>query len=175
MMMTRIDAALRSIVLATAMAVAGCAMGPKYERPAAELPGAWTGAPPQGVKLPGERWWTLYGDPALDRLVEEALTYNQDLALAAARVDEARAQVTITDSARMPMIDATFERDRSRLSQRTATPLPPGTPRDSNNYIARLNVAYEVDLWGRLSSATRAARADLLSTEAARETVRIAL
>src|SRR5262245_16654093 len=174
MMMTRIDAALRSIVLATAMAVAGCAMGPKYERPAAELPGAWTGAPAQGVNLPGERWWTLYGDPALNGLVEEALAYNQDLALAAARVDEARAQVTITDSARMPTIDATFQGDRSRSSERAA-PLPPGTPRDSSNYVARLNVAYEVDLWGRLSSATRAARADLLATEAARDTVRITL
>lgn len=166
---------LRSIHFVAAALIAGCAIGPAYERPAAELPAAWTGAPAQGVAMTGERWWTLYGDPALDRLIEEALAHNQDLALAAARVDEARALVQVSDSARMPSVDAQFQGDRSRFSERTATPLPPGTPIESSNYRAQLNIAYEVDLWGRLRSATRAARANLLSTEAARETVRITL
>src|SRR5688500_11462257 len=84
----------------------GCAAGPAYERPAAELPASWQDAPAQGQKAPGARWWTLYGDPALDKLVEEALAHNQDLALATARVDEARAVLRITDSARSPAIDA---------------------------------------------------------------------
>src|SRR5262245_9019987 len=171
MTMTRIKA----IYCAAAALLAGCAMGPAYERPAAELPVDWTGAPDQGSRVTGERWWNIYGDPALDRLVEEALAYNQDLAVAAARVDEARAFYRISDSRRMPTVDATFVGDRSRSSERTAAPLPPGTPIESSNYVARLNVAYEVDLWGRLSSATRAARADLLATEAARDTVRITL
>ena len=164
-------------VLCTAAAVAvlaGCAIGPKYERPAADLPTGWTGAPAQGVVMTGERWWTLYGDPALDRLVDEALAHNQDLALAAARVEEARALLTISDSLRMPSVDATFDGDRSRRSERTSTPFG-NAPVVTENYRAQLNVAYEVDLWGRLRSATRAARANLLATEAARETVRITL
>jgi multidrug efflux system outer membrane protein len=123
----------------------------------------------------GERWWTLYGDAALDRLVDEALAHNQDLALAVARVDEARALARIADSARLPAVDATFNRDRSRRSEVTATPFPPGTPIESNDYLAQLNVSYEVDLWGRLRSASNAARANLLASMAARETVRIAL
>jgi multidrug efflux system outer membrane protein len=127
------------------------------------------------VSATGDRWWTLYGDPVLDRIVEEALAHNQDLALAAARVDEARALLRIADSVLAPSVDAAVQRDRQRSSERSSTPLPPGTPLERNNYRAQLNVAYEVDLWGRLSSAADAARAELLATEAARQTVRITL
>ncbi|MBI4294438.1 MAG: efflux transporter outer membrane subunit [Betaproteobacteria bacterium] len=155
--------------------LAGCAGAPSYERPAVDLPSGWRGAPAQGVTATGERWWTIFSDASLERLIEQALFHNQDLALAAARVDEARALLRATDSARMPSVDADFQGDRLRLSERTSTPLPPGAPLASTNYRGQLNVAYEVDLWGRLSSATRAARAELLASEAARETVRIAL
>jgi multidrug efflux system outer membrane protein len=155
--------------------IAGCAVGPEYERPAAELPVSWEGAPAAGERRMGDRWWKLYGDPVLDRLVEEALAHNQDLAAAAARVDEARALLQIADSALAPSVDATFVRDRQRSSESSATRLPLGTPLERNNYRAQLNVAYEVDLWGRLSSASEAARANLFATESARQTVRIAL
>jgi multidrug efflux system outer membrane protein len=163
------------IAITLAAIVAGCAVGPEYERPAAELPANWQGAPTAGERKISDRWWALYGDPVLDRLVEEALAHNQDLAAAAARVDQARALLEIADSALVPSVDATFERNRERSSERPSVPLPPGTPLERNNYRAQLNVAYEVDLWGRLSSASQAARADLLATEAARQTVRIAL
>ena len=163
-------------VLSAALAalLAGCALGPAYERPAAELPTAYGDVPAQGVKAPAERWWTLYGDPALDKLVEEALAYNQDLALAAARVDEARALARAADSLLWPAFDATFQRDRTRNSERSPFPLPPSAI-ERNSYRGQLNVAYEVDLWGRLQNAGKAARADLLATQAARETVRITL
>lgn len=159
---------------AVAALLAGCTLGPAYERPAAELPSNWTDAPPQGIKAPAARWWTMYGDPALDRLVEEALVFNQDLALATARVDEAEALSRVADSRRMPTADATFERDRVRFSERAPIPIPSNAV-ENNSYRAKLNVAYEVDLWGRLRSASNAARAELLASEANRETVRIAL
>jgi multidrug efflux system outer membrane protein len=162
-------------LLTLALALAGCTIGPEYQRPAAELPVAWKDTPPQGAPATGDRWWTLYGDPALDQLVEEALAYNQDLALATARVDEARALARVVDSQLMPSVDASFQRDRSRSSAVSAIPLPPSVPLERNDYTARLNVFYEVDLWGRLRSASNAARANLLATEAARETVRITL
>jgi len=159
---------------AIAALITGCAVGPAYERPAAELPAHWTESPPQGIRAPAARWWTMYRDPALERLVEEALASNQDLALATARVDEARALSDIADSRRMPAVDATFERDRVRLSERSPIPLPPSAI-ENNSYRAQLNIAYEVDLWGRLKSASNAARAELLASEANRETVRITL
>lgn len=165
----------RLISLTVAMVLAACTVGPEYQRPATELPASWEGAPKTDEPKIGDRWWTLYGDPVLDRLVEEALAHNQDLAAAAARVAEARARLQIADSALVPSVDATFLRDRQRSSERSSIPLPPGTPLERNNYRAQLNVSYEVDLWGRLSSASEAARADLLATEASRQTVRIAL
>jgi len=160
---------------AAAALIAGCAVGPDYQRPEIELPAAWQGAPAEGVKGARDRWWALYADPVLDRLIEDSLANNQDLAIAAARVDEARAVLRIADSQFWPAVDATADADRSRSSERSAIPLPPGTPLERTNYRAQLNVAYEVDLWGRLRRGSEAARANLLGTQAARETVRITL
>ena len=162
-------------VVFSAVLFAGCTVGPAYQRPAAELPAAWRGVPAQGIAAGGGRWWALYADPALDRLIEEALAHNQDLALAAARVDEARALLRIADAELVPAVDAAAQRDRSRSSARSSLPLPPGVPLERNSYRAQLDVAYEIDLWGRLRGASAAARAELLATQAARETVRIAL
>jgi multidrug efflux system outer membrane protein len=111
----------------------------------------------------------------LERLVDEGLASNRDLAIAAARIEEARALLRITDSERLPSVDATAQRDRTRSSARSSFPLPPGVPLERNTNRASVNVAYELDLWGRLAGASKAARADLLATEAARRTVRIAL
>lgn len=155
--------------------LAGCAAGPKYERPAADLPAAFRDVPTEGVKAPTERWWTLYGDAVLDRLIDEALAHNQNLALAAARVAEARALTRVADAAFSPSVDGTFQRDRSRSSARSSTPLPPDVPLERNTYRGQINVAYEVDLWGRLASTSKAAHADLLASESAQATVRISL
>src|SRR3989338_3835188 len=109
--------------------LAGCSTGPEYRRPAAELPNAWQAVPAQGQAVSGERWWTLYGDATLTRLVDEALANNQDLALAAARLDEARALARIADAELVPSVDAGFQRDRPRRSHSTATRVrSEGTP-----------------------------------------------
>lgn len=160
------------LLVASAL-LAGCSMGPAYERPATELPEAWNAVPAQGQAMAAERWWAIYGDTTLDLLVNEALTNNQDLALATARLDEARALARIADAQLIPSVDATFQRDRTRRSNSTATQFPGAL--ENNNYRGQLNVAYELDLWGRLRDNTKAARAELLATTAARETVRIAL
>ncbi len=160
---------------AAAALIAGCAVGPDYERPAVDLPAAWQGMPAQGVAALGDRWWGLYSDPVLDRLIEDSLANNQDLAIAAARVDEARAVLRIADSQFWPAVDATADANRNRSSERSSIPLPPGTPLERTTYRAQLNVAYEVDLWGRLRRGSEAARANLLGTQAAQQTVRIAL
>jgi len=162
-------------VLAALMLLAGCSLTPPYSRPAAELPQQWSDTPGQGGIAVNERWWALYQDPVLDRLVSEALANNRDLALAAARVDEARAALRITDAARQPAVDLTLDAGRSRVSPLSAVPLPRGVPLTADSYRGTVNVAYELDLWGRLKDASAAARAQLLSTAAARETVRITL
>ena len=153
--------------------ISGCSMSPDYQRPAVELPQTWQAAPAQGQNMPADRWWTLYQDNTLNLLVEEALIYNQDLALATARLDEARALARIADAQLVPAVDAAFQRDRTRRSDSTATRFPGAL--ENNNYRAQVNVSYEIDLWGKLREYAKAAQSELLATTAARETVRIAL
>ncbi len=153
--------------------LSGCAVLPGYERPKTDLPATWSAGPAQSLAV-GERWWMLYGDTALDTLVTEAFEHNRDLALAAARVDEARALAQVADSQRYPSVDATAQRDRTRSSEVAPIPIPVNAL-ERNSYRAQINVAYDLDLWGRLRGAGNAARAELLATEAARDTVRLAL
>ncbi len=162
-----------AVAVALAATLAACSFAPQYERPPAELPQAWRSAP-DGTPAPGDRWWRLFDDPVLDQLVDEALANNQDLAIAVARVDEARALAGVAASQQYPSVTGNAGVDRSRTSTRTDFFFP-GVPVYSTNYRATLDVYYELDLWGRLRNATAAARADMLATEAARDTVRIAL
>ena len=148
-----------------------CAIQPKYERPAVELPQAWKESSQAALE---QNWWRIYADPQLERLVDEAVARNTNLMLAAARVDESRALLQAADAAFYPTVDGSFSRSRSLSSAATGL-LPPGIPRERNNYRAAIDVSYELDLWGRLRTTSAAARADLLASEAARETVRIAL
>lgn len=155
------------------LSLTGCSIWPAFVRPKTELPEKWNATPTQNLQI-GERWWTLYNDSALDALVNEAFEHNRDLALAVARVDEARALWRVADSQRSPLVDATAQRDRTRSSEVAPIPIP-ASALERNAYRAQLNVSYELDLWGRLRGASNAARAELLATEAARETVRLAL
>ena len=154
--------------------LAGCA-APPFKKPQADLPAAWKDVPAQGQAVSGERWWTVYGDPLLERLIDEGLASNQDLVIAVERIEEARAQLRITDAEFLPAVDARFGADRSRSSERSSFPLPPGVPLERSNYRATMNVSYELDLFGRLRAADNAARADLLATVATHDAIRNAL
>ncbi|MGH8708980.1 MAG: TolC family protein, partial [Burkholderiales bacterium] len=90
--------------------LAGCAVQPDYQRPALDLPPAWQEAAPRPAS--NEPWWRVYGDPALERLIDEGLANNRDLEIAAERVEEARAQWNIAQSALMPSVDAQLQADR---------------------------------------------------------------
>jgi len=163
---------LNKALCAVAIFLAGCAVQPDYKRPAVELPVAWKESA-RNVAKDGS-WWRIYADSTLERLIDEALERNTNLLLAAARVEEARALLAQADASFYPAVDATFNRNRTLSSAATGL-LPPGIERERNDYRAALNVSYEVDLWGRLHNAAQAARAELLASEAARDTVRITL
>src|SRR3954465_234691 len=160
------------LALAACLLVAGCIQPVKYERPAVELPEAWKEAAPRFVE--DGRWWRIYDDAALDALVEEALSRNGDLLVAAARVDEARALLGEANSFFWPEVGAQASARRQQISTRTATSFP-GIPTQYTNNRATLNVSYELDLFGRLRANSAAARAELEASEASRDAVRVAL
>jgi multidrug efflux system outer membrane protein len=163
---------MRRIAAISLLALAGCATEPAYERPAVELPQAWQQAAPRYAA--DGRWWRIYDDPLLDGLVEESFRTNADLLVALARVDEARGLLAEARSFLLPSIDAQGSASRQQISTRTAV-APPGIPREYSSYRGTLNLSYEVDLFGRLRSGAAAARAELESSEAARDAVRLAL
>ena len=162
--------------LGLALLLAGCAgLKPDYTKPVVDLPAGWRDAPADGMQVRDAHWWKVYGDPVLDRLIDEALAHNANVMLAIARVDEARAALFVTSADQRPQVNANASRARTRVSQRGSTPLPPGVNPEFNDTRVTAGVSYEIDLWGRLRNATQAARADLLATEAARDTVLITL
>lgn len=156
----------RLIAWAAAVVVAGCAVPPRADlsTPALELPAG------QAVAPVATDWWTSYGDPQLTALVDEALRENRDLARAVARIEQSRAALRAAGADRSPTLGAGFSAGRQRIG-----PTQPGVPTVGNDFRATLNVAYEVDLWSRLSTLQAAAREELLATGLARDTLRNAL
>lgn len=171
----RTDLVRIAAIGAGTIALAGCMPQTSAPvRPAQELPAQWSGVPAEGRPIEVTNWWTTFNDDALNRLVEEAVANNTDIASAVARIDEARALLAQADAARKPVIDGSFQADRAQSSLRNANSMP-GIPRQRNNYRLTINASYEIDLWDRLANASAAARAEVLAAEAARDTVRIAV
>lgn len=108
-------------------------------------------------------WWEGFGDPVLTALVGRALARNADLAIAAARVEEARAQANLARSQLLPSVDAVLGASRSRSLGAL------GRPVESSVAQPGLQAAYEVDLWGRVRGQVRAAEAGVLAADAARD------
>lgn len=165
--------------LATAVAAAllsACAFGPDYQRPQTDLPQAWSAAPAGALKADSgaAQWWKIYADPTLDQLIDEAFANNTDIAIAAARVAEAEAQYGLARSDLLPTTYAEGGRSRNRTSAKSGQ-FQEGMPLTTTSNRAALNVSYELDFWGKYRRSSEAARAELLGTEAARDTVRVTL
>jgi len=139
----------RRIALAALLStLAGCMIGPNYERPATSLPTAFPGAPALGVDVPAPsippQWWALFDDPLLNELVATALTDNLDVAFAVARIDEAEAQLVEAKAAVFPEIDLASIGARARSSGSVSTPAP---IRLTNDFRVALTTAFEIDFW----------------------------
>ncbi len=160
--------------LVMVMMLAGCAVGPDYRRPELDLPSAYSETP-QIDKAKAEegaviaKWWTLYGDAALNELVSAALKNNADIRKAIAQIDEAEALLSEANASFFPEIDLGASGTKSRSSTLTAQPLPPGTPVISRTNKITLSTAFELDFWGKLRRASEAARAEALGTRYAKD------
>jgi multidrug efflux system outer membrane protein len=155
--------------------LAGCAVGPDYERPDTALPGAYTEANVGDAPAVRADWWKLYGDPVLDQLVASALERNADVRLAVARIEEADANLRVVNAAFLPEIDAGASANRTRFSTATAVPTPPGVPAVRNDVRLALSTSYELDFWGRLRRQAESFRAQYLATRYARDVVALSL
>jgi NodT family efflux transporter outer membrane factor (OMF) lipoprotein len=171
--------------LAATLACAAC-IGPQRDEPelTQEPPPAWSAAAvdadPGGAEgdVPElDAWWTALGEPGLDAFVREALRNNHDLAAAAARVDQAAALARIAGAGRQPQVSAGA--DASRVQNVfTNLPVPGGDEPLSSTattWGVSLDVTWEIDLWGRIGAAARAARLDLEAAADDRDAARRSL
>lgn len=129
--------------------LAGCAVGPNYQRPDLKTPAAYketnSTSPTADTAPLASDWWTLFQDATLTRLAEQTLQANLDVRVAMARVDEARAATRGSRSSFWPSLslDPSVRRGRS-VSAST------GRASTSTSYSLPLDLGYELDVWGRL-------------------------
>jgi multidrug efflux system outer membrane protein len=150
----------------------GCAVGPNYARPKVDVPGQYRGLPPDaqtqtgGISLGNEKWWDVFRDATLQDLIKGALKENYDVRIAAMRIMEARAQLGITRADQYPNVNAGY----SAVDER----IPPEFKRpaiESNLHTVSASVFWELDFWGKYRRSTESARANLLTSEWARQQV----
>ena len=158
----------------SALALSACAVGPDFASPppprAASGPFLSADDPAFApAPLPAD-WWRLYDDPVLDALVADALAANTDIRQALARIDQARASLRGARGDRLPQTGIGAGVSYNRLPSDQALP---GVKREDVYYDAGIDVAYEVDLFGRVARAIEAARADVAAREATADAVRV--
>ncbi|MGA9753206.1 MAG: efflux transporter outer membrane subunit [Acidobacteriota bacterium] len=154
----------------------GCAVGPDYKRPEVATPSAYREEAPQGDSFANLPWWDLFQDEQLRATIRIALADNQDLKIAVARIQQARASLGFTRADQWPSLGYAAQGVRAKTLSETpgVRGISFGEP-IANDGVVAANVSFEVDLWGRLRRATESAREQLLATEEARRSVTLTL
>jgi NodT family efflux transporter outer membrane factor (OMF) lipoprotein len=161
---------MRQPLILAALLLSAC-IGPRPAPPAATAvtpPPAWRTALGPGQPIRAD-WWSAFGDPILPGLVDRALANNPDLGAAAARVEEARASERLARASLAPQVNVGLP----AADARTLNPF--GIPTTNVAAQPSATVSYDLDLFGRLRQASAAARAQLLASEGARDTVRLGI
>ena len=151
--------------------VAGCSVGPNYNRPEIAVPASWNEAQQPGFdsrSVPLTDWWTEFNDPLLNTLVERAVQSNLDIRLAEARIRESRALRSVTASDAWPQLDAAGSYARSRSSENAFTR---GTGAGESSsfgangardlFRAGFDASWEIDIFGGVRRRLEAADANV--------------
>ena len=172
-------------LLALAVLVPGCMVGPDYKRPSAlgtnAMPpaftettvtnlGEWKPAEPS-AHLPRGTWWELFGDAELNRLETMATTGNQELAAALAHFEQARALVNVARADLFPQVSAASSFSRQRSSANSVS----GKSSTFNTFSVPLEAGWELDLWGRVRRGVEGARARLTAAADDLESAKLAI
>ena len=159
------------IYVSTAVLVAGCMVGPKYERPQtpADTNDGYFNAADHVTDIndfgDAEKWWKRFGDPATTELVRQMLEGNYDLKASAARVLQAQATLAQAHGGRFPDVSYGLNRDRSKMSFNLGALGGGRFSFMTTTWSQNISVAYIVDFFGKLKRAERAAWAQLLAAE----------
>ncbi|MHC4742952.1 MAG: efflux transporter outer membrane subunit [Planctomycetota bacterium] len=155
-----------TVLLALAL-LAGCTIGPDFEKPVMETPASFRFA--ESSFDASLEWWELFNDPALNSLVTAALNDNKDVLIAASRIEEARASLGFTKADQYPRLDLEASAERGNLSGNRKF------DSTEDNFFGAGVASWELDFWGKFRRATEAARAELMASEYSLRSVQISL
>ena len=139
-------------------------LGEPYQRPAMEVPAGFRISVEQTPQADDRQWWQGFGDPVLDGLVEEALRSNEDLRIAAARVDEFHGAMMQVRAGLVPGVGYSVQSGQQQPSRA----VPPGSDATVNSVSGGFTAGWEIDVWGRIRNLTAASVADWQASEADR-------
>src|SRR5579864_7799090 len=174
-MRSSLGAALVAVLL-----LAGCAVGPKYQRAQIQTPPAWkTEAPWREVApkdaIPKGAWWEIFHDDELNRYQQQLLAANQSLAAAQSRLDQARSLARVASAALFPTLAADPSGSRIRYSGNRPQVIAQTPAITQSVYEIPFALNYEVDLFGRNRKNLQAANANLQGTAADLQNVQLVL
>ena len=163
-----------AVMTLAGFALAGCVVGPKYERPQTAPPPQFRGqtTPAEAASIADQPWWSVFQDKALQALIQEGLANNYDLKIAITHIEQARALVAVAASEGKPQVG--YQTSITGQTGFTVDPVGIGTI-TYGTIGGALSAAWEIDLWGRIRHSTEAARAELLSREDVRRGVMLSL
>jgi outer membrane protein, multidrug efflux system len=159
-------------IFITILTLSSCAVGPRYSRPETPQQDLYTQSAVTTDSVTNLKWWEVYQDSLLQSLIQTAVDSNLDLMTAVYRVEEAKAVLGFNKANLLPFLDYSAVgrvSDFRNLSNEAGVAFSP-------NMVGLLgNVSWEIDLWGKLRHANRAAYAELMATEESRKSVYISL
>ncbi len=158
------------VALVALLLFSGCAVGPSYQRPSANVPGGFRFAASPSTNSFGDLpWWEVFRDPALLELIATAVRNNYDLRQAVARVDLFRNLAVVARAPLFPQVGYAGNIGRGRNALFNSPAALNGTT--GSSAAASLGAVWEIDLWGRIRRLSEAARAEYLATDEARRAI----
>lgn len=171
---------LGALAIGIALALSGCAVGPKYQRPAVAPPpaykgaGDWKAAEPSEAKL-GGNWWEIFQDPQLNALEQQIDVSNQNLKAAEAQFRQARAALRYSRADYFPTVTAGLSATRTHVSQNRP-------PRSSvfngvtySDFVLPVDLSYQADVWGRVRRNVESYREEAQASAADLATVNLSM
>lgn len=154
----------RHLLLIAACATLGACLGEPYQRPGMDVPAGFRISVAETPQADDRQWWQGFGDPVLDGLVDEALRNNEDLRIAAARVDEYHGAMMQVRAGLVPGVGYSVQSGQQQPSRA----VPPGTDTVVNSVSGGVTAGWEIDVWGRVRNLTAASVADWRASDADR-------
>ncbi len=170
---------LMVLLAMAAFQLTGCTVGPKYQRPAAEVPpvykevGDWKPAQPNDQNL-GANWWEIFQDPQLNALEAQVNVSNQNLKVAEAQYTQARALVRYQRANYFPTVTVDPSATRNRISNhRPASVVSNGIT--YNDFQIPFELSYQLDVWGRVRRTVESYREQAQASAADLATVNLSM